>query len=64
MAMQAGPVNAFEKQQIRNQIRCQVEEYLRRGGEIRVLDAPGKKRNGAQRASVWHGQEDINELID
>ncbi|WP_431311304.1 hypothetical protein [Parahaliea mediterranea] len=48
---------------MRDQIQCQVEEFLKRGGEIHVMDDAGK-RNNSKRASVWHGQEDIHQLID
>lgn len=63
MASNARAVNNYQKQQMRDQIQCQVEEFLKRGGEIHVMDDAGK-RNNAKRASVWHGQEDIHQLID
>lgn len=53
----------FQKQRMRDQIRGEVEEFLRSGGEIRVLDSAGSK-DKARRASAWHQQEDVQQLID
>lgn len=53
----------FQKQRLRDQIRSEIEDYIRRGGEIRVLDGAGK-RDTARRASVWHQQEEVQRLID
>lgn len=63
MASSSGSISPFEKQQMRHQIQSEIEEFLKRGGEICVLDEPGKQ-DKAKRASVWHGQEDIHQLID
>jgi hypothetical protein len=55
-------VSSEEKQRLREEIRCQVEDFLKRGGRIDVLDtalSPGAK----QRASIWHGQEIPNDFM-
>ncbi len=55
-----GPV---AKQQIRDRIRCQIEEFLERGGKIDVLDGCSYNKRG-DRASVWHDQQDFDQFID
>jgi len=59
----AGKTNHFEKQQMRDQISCHVEEFLNRGGEIRVLHG-SNSYEGAKHASASNGQEDYQQLID
>ncbi len=47
-----------EKSRIRDQIQLQVEEFLRQGGEIEILDSAAQ-RGSLQKASVWYGREDF-----
>lgn len=53
----------INKTRIRDQIRSQVEEFLRRGGEIRVVDN-GASTNGKAGAPAWQGYDPIGHLLD
>jgi hypothetical protein len=55
-AYQSGTL--IEKERIRRQINVQVEEYLRRGGEIHVLNTLGESSKGIGRGA-WNDQEEL-----
>ena len=55
--------STVEKERIRDQIQRQVEEFLRSGGEIQVLEGAAR-RQSMQKASVWHGREEFSVTAD
>ena len=57
------------KEAIRSQISAQVEEFLRHGGQIRVVDTGASANTVESRVtrnigSVWHGQDELQSFID
>lgn len=57
------------KETMRSEINAQIEEFLRHGGQIRVVDTgasatatPGKVISNI--GSVWHGQDALQAHID
>ncbi|TXS92802.1 hypothetical protein FV139_12585 [Parahaliea maris] len=64
MARNNPEVNPGEKQRMRDQIRQQVEEFLHKGGRIDVMDRTPPRRQAGERGSVWHGQDDFQQLLD
>lgn len=51
------------KERARDQIRSQVEDFLRRGGKIRVLDKHHNGTDTPARASSWQGSEELLDLL-
>ncbi len=50
--------NESEKNRIRNEIDVQVEEFLKSGGKIDVVNSKNRSPRAAI-GSVWHGSDDI-----
>ncbi len=55
--------NTHEKQRQRDQIRSQVEEFLRRGGTIEVFDN-ARQAACKRRACGWHEQSSLVAAIE
>ena len=55
------PASEHEKERIRAEIDTQVEEFLRRGGKIDVLNSD--VASGSNIGSVWHQQDDMSNLV-
>lgn len=51
------------KERVRHQIRCQVEDFLRRGGKIRVLDRHDSKAGTPVKASIWQHSDELLDLL-
>ncbi len=51
----------YEKQRMRAEIDSQVEEFLRRGGKIDVLNSG--LTGGDSVGSVWHQQDEMSNLV-
>ena len=54
---------------MRSQIHAHIEEFLRHGGQIKVVDngASGQAAEGkvsSNIGSVWHGQDELQSFID
>ena len=52
-----------EKERIRAEIERQVEEFLRRGGQISVFDNTSRESR-VTIGSVWHGHDDFQGMTD
>ncbi len=57
------------KETMRSQISAQIEEFLRHGGQIRVVETGASANNTDGKAtgsigSVWHGQDELQSFID
>ena len=52
-----------EKDRVRDEIRAQVEEFLRKGGQINVFNSD-IAADQANIGSVWHGQDELPGVID
>ena len=57
------------KETMRSQIHAHIEEFLRHGGQIKVVDngASGQAAEGkvsSNIGSVWHGQDELQSFID
>jgi hypothetical protein len=63
MTKPPGTTNLREKQEMRDQIRKQVEEYLLSGGQIQVCDRPAG-RPACRQASAWHGRDELTMMAD
>ena len=50
--------NESEKNRIRSEIDAQVEEFLKAGGKIDVVNA-NQRNPKTSIGSVWHGPDDI-----
>ncbi|MEE4146870.1 MAG: hypothetical protein V2I26_18845 [Halieaceae bacterium] len=57
------PAALIEKDRIRLQISAHVDEFLRCGGKIKVLDDPGA-RNRASIGSAWASQDELPDILD
>ena len=55
--------NIAEKERARAEIERQVEDFLRKGGQISVFDNQGSETR-LEIGSVWHGQDDFRGLTD
>jgi hypothetical protein len=56
-------ISVMEKQRIRAEISCRVEEFLRRRGQIEVLTKEGQPRPVAV-SRIWHSDSDLTDLSD
>lgn len=61
MAKQKTPASEHEKQRMRAEIDSQIEDFLRRGGKIDVLNSG--VANSSDIGSVWHQQDDMSNLV-
>lgn len=57
------PQQATQKQRDREEIARQVEQFLRRGGEIRVVEAP-RLISQHRHTVTWIGRDDFDFLAD
>jgi predicted NUDIX family NTP pyrophosphohydrolase len=61
MAKLKSPASEHEKERMRAEIDSQIEEFLRRGGKIDILNSD--VAGGSSVGSVWHQQEDMTNLV-
>ncbi len=61
MAKLKSPASEHEKERMRAEIDSQVEEFLRRGGKIEVLN--NDHAGSAAVGSVWHQQDEMPNLV-
>lgn len=61
MAKLKSPASEHEKERMRAEIDTQVEEFLRRGGKIDVLN--NDHTGNAAVGSVWHQQDEMSNLV-
>jgi len=53
-----------EKDRMRNQINAQIEEFLRRGGQITTCDSTAQVKDGKSFGEVWHGPVEFISVIE
>jgi hypothetical protein len=51
------------KERVRHQIRIQVEDFLRRGGKIRVVDKYDSQAATPARATLWQNPDELLDLL-
>lgn len=56
-------ISTMEKQRVRAEIASQIEEFLRRGGRIDVLEKNSQHRP-ASVGSIWHNNDDPTDFSD
>ncbi len=54
-------ISVMEKQRVRAEIASHIEEYLRRGGRIEVLEKESKHRPNSV-GSIWHSNDDLTDF--
>jgi hypothetical protein len=59
----ANDTNVIEKQRVRAEIASQIEEFLRKGGRIEVLEKNSEKSANSI-GNVWHTNDDLTDLSD
>ena len=57
------PSALIEKDRIRIQISAHVDEFLRCGGTIKVVDDPGQKNRGGI-VGAWKSDDDLPEFSE
>jgi hypothetical protein len=62
MAMLKSQSSEHEKQRMRDEIDRQVEEFLRRGGKIDIVQDKHSS-SASSVGSVWHTQEETSALV-
>jgi len=60
----SGPAELVEKDRIRLQINAQVEEFLRRGGAIKVVTGNAKPATEGDAGSAWVDEEEFAPYSD
>ena len=56
-------ISVIEKQRMRSEIASQVEEFLRNGGRIQVVEKETRSPP-ASIGSAWHDNDDLMDLSD
>ncbi|QIB67235.1 hypothetical protein [Kineobactrum salinum] len=51
------------KERVRHQIRIQVDDFLRRGGKIRVLDRHDSAAATPVKATIWQNHDEVLDLL-
>ena len=63
MSSHVNSVIDHQKERLRNEISSQVEEFLKNGGSIDVLNRQGA-HHAKERSSVWHSQNEFTIFVD
>ena len=57
------PAALIEKDRIRLKISAQVDEFLRCGGTIKIVDDPGANSRAGS-AGAWNNQDELPDFSD
>ena len=55
--------STLSKEKIRREIKVQVEDFLRQGGRINVVEA-GWGRNTVSIGSAWYGEDEVQRYVE
>jgi hypothetical protein len=53
-----------EKERMRSQINAQIEEFLRRGGQITTCDQTPTQKNGKSVGEIWHSPDELLSILE